>query len=200
MDIAEHFKTCKTCQLVNVPNKPYLGKLQPIPTPEKTMEVWSLDALVMGSVAKQTRAKYIQVLIDHHSRYVWAFATPKNTIATVITILRQLKQIIGLPRILITDNGTNFTSKEFNRLMGDNGIEHRLTSSYHPQANGMLEKVNHILTNGLRLSLLDNPKIKWSTHLNKVVSNYNRVPHSATGFSPQFLHFGLLIPTEVTSR
>lgn len=154
------------------------------------MQMWSMDTIVMGSSADKSRAKYIQVIIDHHSRYVWSFATPKNTSATVVTIFTQLLRIIGLPRILITDRGTNFTGKEFRRFLSTNNVEHRLLSPYHPQGNGMVEKVNHTIINGLRLAFVDNPKKLWSTHLESVVSTYNRIPHSATGFPPQFLQFG----------
>ena len=190
-DIPSYVRSCKNCQLVKVKNRPSLGTLQPIQTPDLPMDLWSMDTVVMGSAANQTRAKYVQVITDHHSRYVWAFATPKNTSATVTTLLTQLFRIIGSPKALITDRGTNFTSKEFSKFLADNHVGHRLTSPYHPQANGQVEKANHTILNGLRLALLDRPNLKWSTLLDKVVRNYNRTPHSSTGYSPQLLQFGL---------
>ena len=155
------------------------------------MEMWSMDTIVMGSAANQTRAKYAQVIIEHHSRHVWAFATPRNTSATANTILGQLFRVIGSPQVLITDRGTSFTAKDFSRFLNDHHVQHRLISPYHPAANGIVEKANHTILNGLRLAQLDNPKKKWSTLLSDVVANYNRTPHSSTGFTPRFLQFGL---------
>ena len=190
-DIGRHVRSCHACQLAKVPNTQSLGQLQPIDTPALPMDMWSMDAVVMGTAANKTRAKNIQVIIDHHSRYLWAFATPRNTTETVTTILRQLFAAIGSPRILITDRGTNFTAKAFRRILANHGVGHRMTSPYHPMANGLVEKANHTILNGLRLALLDHPNKKWSSLLPEVVANYNRTPHSSTGFEPRFLQFGL---------
>ena len=189
-DITKYVRSCKTCQMVKPSNKPQLGQLQVPPTPHNPMNTWAMDTVVMGSSAKNSKAKYIQLFIDHHSRYVWAFATPKNTTATIINCLSQLFASVGKPSIIISDRGTNYTSNQFKRFLEDRRIKHRLTSSYHPQANGICEKANDTIVRALRHAVLERPIVKWSTHLSTVVDNYNRTPNSATGFTPRFLHFG----------
>ena len=77
-EITQYVKSCKTCQLVKKSNQPTIGLTNPPPTPSLPMETWALDTIVMGSSANNTRAKYIQLIVDHHSRYVWAYATPKK--------------------------------------------------------------------------------------------------------------------------
>ena len=190
-DIRQHITTCKTCQLVKVPNRRPLGKQQPIATPPGPFDTWAIDTIVMGSSARETKAKYIQLVIDHHSRYVWAYATPKNTSITIIGILRQIFHAAGKPRVIISDRGTNYTANEFKRYLASEGSRHQLTSPYHPQANGLCEKANHTIVNGIRMALLDQPRLKWSTHLASVVANYNRTPHSGTKHPPRYLQFGI---------
>ena len=189
-DITKYVKTCRTCQMVKTFHQPKLGKLHPPPTPEKPFDTWAIDTIVMGTAANKTKAKYIQLIIDHHSRYVWAYATPKNTTATIINILTQLFTALGqTPKTLVTDNFLNFTGKQFKRFLETHNIKQNLCSPYHPQSNGVCEKANDTIIRGLRLAILDNPRLKWSTLLPKVVENYNKTPHSATGYTPTFIHF-----------
>lgn len=191
-DIKTYVKSCTTCQKVKQDHRPALGIQQPIETPPQPMILWAMDTIVMGSAANSTLAKYVQLIIDHHSRYVWAFATPKNTAQTSITILERLFQTIGKPQRIITDNGTNFTSRSFRTKLHECGIKHSLISPYHPQANGLCEKANHTIITRVKLALEANPKKKWSTHLSEVTQQYNDTPHDATGFPPRYLQFGIV--------
>src|SRR5262249_27746389 len=183
-DIKCYVHTCPTCQLVKTSSKPPLGQLQAPPTPTLPMQMWAMDTVVMGSAANNSKAKYIQVFIDHHSRYVWAFATPKNTTATIINCMQSLFSTVGKPNVIISDRGTNYTSHQFKRYLNEHNVTHRLTSSYHPQANGLCEKANHTIVVALRLAINLRPKVKWSSLLPQVLDNYNRTPTDATGFTP----------------
>ncbi|XP_074322975.1 uncharacterized protein LOC141659934 [Apium graveolens] len=56
----------------------------------------------------------------------------------------------GIPRILVTNNGTQFNNEEFKKYCEENEIELRFTSVAHPQANGHAEVVNRVLLDGLK--------------------------------------------------
>lgn len=62
-------------------------------------------------------------------------------------------QRYGLPRKLITDRGTCFTSKVFADYCEDNGITHGLTSTRRPQSNRQVERVNSIVLSMLRTQI-----------------------------------------------
>jgi transposase InsO family protein len=48
----------------------------------------------------------------------------------------------GVPRILISDGGSHFIGKDFKRCLAKLGIEHRVSTTYHPQTNGQAETSN----------------------------------------------------------
>ncbi|UYV67856.1 hypothetical protein LAZ67_5002259 [Cordylochernes scorpioides] len=150
-----------------------------------------LDTIVLGNETKNTRHKYLQVIIDHHSRYIWASPTASNNSAAILNILRQLLSS-GVPiKRILTDNGSNFTSRSFINFLSENKIAHSLATPYHPQTCGMVEKVNHTLLTRLRVAILEKPKQKWSTLVPFIVKTYSQTPHEVTKFSPKFLLYGI---------
>ena len=191
-DVTAFVSSCSHCQLAKSPNTPSYGQLQPMPCPDQPLELASMDAMVMGSVASNTSAKNIQVLIDHHSRFVWAAATPKNTLDTVKTFLIQVFRATPWPKYLLTDRAPNFATNQFKSFLASKGTHHLLTTSYHPQTNGMVEKVNRTIKERLIIACQLNPKRKWSSLLNDVVTQYNNTPHDITGFAPFYLMYGIL--------
>ncbi|UYV62975.1 hypothetical protein LAZ67_2002703 [Cordylochernes scorpioides] len=189
-EIKSYVRSCKTCQLTKSSNQPTLGQLIIPDTELQPAQVISADTIVIGTSAEKTKHKYIQVFIDHLTRYVWAFPTIKNTAQATLQCFNRILQVSLPIKHIITDNGKNFNSKEFKRCLKVHNIKQTLTTPYHPQSNGMCEKVNGTIMTKLRAALLDKPKVKWSTLLPKVITDYNNTPHDVTGFPPSFLLFG----------
>ena len=65
------------------------------------------------------------ILIDAHSKWIEAFHTPNATSSAVIEELRTVFAKFGLPETIVTDNGSCFTSEEFEQFLKKNGITHR---------------------------------------------------------------------------
>ena len=78
----------------------------------------------------------------------WRY-TPTSS-STTIEKLRQSFCYLGLPEILVTDNGSTFTSDEFEEFMKRNGVRHIKTSPYHPASNGLAERAVQTFKAGLR--------------------------------------------------
>ena len=190
----DYVRTCHSCQLMSIPCTRPLGQLQPITTPDKPNELWAIDTIVVGSDAKPKAAKYIQLIIDHHSRYVWSRATKTNTAEAAVSALAQAIETSGPPKRFIADNATNFHSNLFKNFCIANDIEITYTSPYHPQANGLVERSNGIIVRQIALQLIDKPSLRWSTAINTALHDYNRTTHTTTGFTPQTLHFGVDLP------
>ena len=157
-----------------------------------------MDTIVVGNSAKRTSAKYIQVIIDHHSRYVWALPTKRNTTEAAIKTLKHAIAQTGCPKRLMTDNGSNFRSRRFHQFLQEHNIELSLVSAYHPQANGLCERVNGTIAQKIRALKIDSPNQRWSTLVQLAVSSYNKSPQSRTTYSPEALQFGRNIPENQT--
>ena len=56
----------------------------------------------------------------------------------------------GIPELILSDNGTAFTSDEFKEFVRKNGIRHRTSAPYHPATNGLTERAVQVVKTGLR--------------------------------------------------
>ncbi len=64
----------------------------------------------------------------------------------------------GLPKVIQTDRGTNFTSKVFAQVLKELGVDHQLSSAYHPESQGALECFHQTLKSILRAYCFDTGK------------------------------------------
>ena len=93
----------------------------------------------------------------------------------------------GLPRTLVTDNGAQFTSSEFESFLSNNGIRHIKTSPYHPASNGLAERAVQVFKETMK-KLPSSDSIE--TRLSKFLFWYRLTPHSTTGVPPSALLLG----------
>ena len=78
----------------------------------------------------------ILVAADAHSKWPEAVIVSSTTSAKTITVLREMFAHNGLPKQLVSDNGPQFCSVEFQKFLTTNGIVHIRTALYHPASNG----------------------------------------------------------------
>ncbi|UYV71040.1 hypothetical protein LAZ67_8001511, partial [Cordylochernes scorpioides] len=189
-DIKNYVRSCKSCQLVKVRHEPTLGEMITPTSNIQPLQMIGCDTIVLGTAATNTKHKFIQVFVDHATRYLWAYPTITNTAQAVTQCLDKIIKSVNSINTILTDNGKNFISKEFNKFLSLQGIKHTYTSPYHPQCNGICEKLNDTIMTKLRIAVLEKPRCKWSSLLPQVVKNYNSTPPDVTGFSPLFLMYG----------
>lgn len=94
----------------------------------------------------------------------------------------------GTPRVLLTDNGTEFVNKEIRALAEATGMKLRTTLAYHPQANPV-ERVNRVLKMMLR-AFTDDDQREWDKHLHEFRYAYNTALHSSLKSTPAFANSG----------
>ena len=80
------------------------------------------------------------ILVDAHSKWIEVHITTSVTSASTIGKMISTFATFGIPEILVTDNGSNFTSSEFAAFLKSNGIRHIKTAPYHPASNGLAER------------------------------------------------------------
>ena len=79
---------------------------------------------------------------------------------------------MGLQSVITTDQGREFRNKLNSELMKAFGIDHRLTTPYHPQANGLVERYNQTLCNTLA-KFAQEDRESWDRNLAAIVYGYN---------------------------
>ena len=94
--------------------------------------------------------------------------------------LRSVFVIHGLPLVIVTDNGSAFTSEEFKMFIRKNGIKHVTSASYHPSTNGQAERAVQTLKRGLKCTTGNSVQEK----LSRFIFGYRITPHTTTGVPP----------------
>ena len=84
------------------------------------------------------------VVIDAHSKWM-----DTTTSASTIVKLREIFATHVLPETIVSDNGPNFTSTEFENFLAKNGIKHTKVSPYHPASNGQAEQAVRVFKEGV---------------------------------------------------
>ena len=94
-------------------------------------DVWGID--FMGPFPSSLGNLYILLIEDYVSKWVEATACPKNDGNTIVGFLqRNVLSIFGAPRTIISDEGSHFSNKVFEKLMSRYGIKHIMNLAHHP--------------------------------------------------------------------
>ncbi|MFH4976831.1 hypothetical protein AB6A40_003540 [Gnathostoma spinigerum] len=109
-----------------------------------TLATWPMPTKPWSRVhidyAGPFEGQYFLVVVDAFSKWPEIFMTDRITATVTLNLLRQLFSRFGMPEILVSDNGTQFSSAQFKQFCQRNGIEHIFSPAYHPQSNGQAER------------------------------------------------------------
>ena len=185
-DVAEVLAACHDCNV----EKPKISRYQhKLVRPGFAFHTVAID--VVGPLpASKSKNRFIIVAIDQLTKWVEAKAIPnQSALTTAMFILEQIVYRHGCPQMLLTDNGSNFTSHMIPRLNQLMGIRGTLSTPYHPQTNGMVERTNGSLVQILR-KLSHQHETEWDTFLPAATFAYNIGYHRGTGKTPFQLLYG----------
>ena len=118
-----------------------------------------------------------------------------TTSSATITALRDIFSRHGLPEILVSDNGSQFSSTEFEQFCTNNGIMHRTSAPYKPSTNGQAERVVQILKSAIKQAQATQTDV--SAVIAKYLLVYRNTPHSTTGEPPSLLLMGRRLCTRL---
>ncbi|XDV24073.1 hypothetical protein PO909_028351 [Leuciscus waleckii] len=105
------------------------------------------------------------------------------TFQTAEALIQQVFRLYGLPEDIVSDRGPQFTSRVWQELCGQLNINVSLTSGYHPQVNGQVERLNQELTSFLRTYCHQNQQ-DWSRFLMWAEYAQNSLLKPSTGLTP----------------
>ncbi|GJT17074.1 reverse transcriptase domain-containing protein [Tanacetum coccineum] len=150
-------------------------------------DVWGID--FMGSFPSSRGNKYILVAVDYLSKWVEAKALPTNDARVVFKFLKSLFPRFGAPRAIISDRGTHFCNDQFAKVMLKYGVNHRLSTAYHPQTNGEVEVSNRGLKRILERTVGEN-RTSWSDKLGDALWAFRIAYKTPIGCTPYKLVYG----------
>ena len=104
----------------------------------------------------------------------------------------------GVPKRLVSENGTQFASHLLKKLCEDIGMQQVFASLEHPQTNGQLDSANRVLLRGLKRRL-EKAKGSWAEEVPRIVWSYHTTEQSGTHETPFSLVYGCdaMIPVEI---
>jgi hypothetical protein len=180
---SEHHELCKGCTL---------GKYTKTAFPSSDSRAAGILDLIHSDVcgpmssASLTGSLYYVVFIDDFSQKSWIFFM--KTKGQVFSRFQEFKALVENQtgkkiRVLRSDNGGEYTSKEFMDFCAGEGIRRELTVPYNPQQNGVAERKNRAIVGAARAMLHDQglPLFLWAEACYTAVYLQNRSPHRAVG-------------------
>ncbi|XP_052219146.1 uncharacterized protein K02A2.6-like [Dreissena polymorpha] len=128
------------------------------------------------------------VMVDAHSK--WPEVIEMNTTNTerTIQVMRTVFARYGLPKQIVSDNGSTFTSESFQLFMKRNGILHIRTAVAKPSTNGLVERFNASFKSSI--CAMNSETDDLNQKLNCFLHTYRNTPHSTTGETPAKLFLG----------
>jgi transposase InsO family protein len=143
------------------------------------------------------------VAVDKFTKWIEAAPVTTQDSKAAINFIKSIVFRFRVPHSIITDNGTNFTSKEFKDYCEGLGIKLKFASVAHPKTNGQVEKANGLICSGIKKQLLaplEKAKHAWIDELPSPLWSLRTTPNAATQETPFFLVHGAeaMLPVEIT--
>ncbi|XP_017493596.1 PREDICTED: uncharacterized protein K02A2.6-like [Rhagoletis zephyria] len=187
-DIENMIKTCEPCQKYQAnPEKSFLIPWEP------TYSAWKR---IHVDFAGPVHGYYLFLIIDSFSKWPEVFKTKVITATFTINKLREVFSRFGLCDVLVSDNGRQFTSLEFQAFAKANGIKLSRTAPGHPSTNGQAENFVKTIKKSLIATLEQNEVHNFDVILQRFLFDYRITKHCTTNESPS----KLLLNRELKSR
>uniref|UniRef100_A0A2N9HQ18 Uncharacterized protein n=1 Tax=Fagus sylvatica TaxID=28930 RepID=A0A2N9HQ18_FAGSY len=143
--------------------------------------------------------QWLIVATDYFTK--WVEAEPLVHITDADSKRFVWKNIItrfGIPRVLVSDNGSQFTSGPFREFCEQYDIRNHFSTPAYPQTNGQAESSNKTLLDGIK-KRLEKAKGRWVEELPNILWTYRTTPRCSTGETPFSLTYGVeaVIPLEI---
>jgi hypothetical protein len=182
--IDNYLARCLECQQVKAEHPHPVGLLQPLPIPDWKWETISMDFITrLPKSTKQNDA--IMVVVDKLSKS--SHFVPIKSTCKAIDIanifMKEIFRLHGMPKEIVSDRDTKFTSRFWKSLMDGFKTNMLFSTTYHPQNDGKIERVNQIVEDMLRMHVMHQPK-KWEDYLPLVEFAYNNSYQESLKMSP----------------
>lgn len=178
-DIIEFTQQCNSCQssrqnTTKVPLYPWYAPPEP----------W---ARIHIDFAGPFENKMFLIVIDAYTRWLEVIQVTSTTSQNTIHVLRDIFARMGIPKFIVSDNGPQLVSTEFESFCNNNGITHIRVTPYHPKSNGIAERA--VKTFKERMNASDKND-ELNLRLNNFLMSYRNTVQRSTGRAPSELIYG----------
>ena len=190
VDVQSYVASCCGCQqqkrIVKLDRIP----IAPVIRATTSFEMVNIDLIGPLEPMSSGGHKYILCLIDSCTRWVEAVPLRTLTARETCDALLSIFSRIGIPRIVVSDNGTNMVAGLTQELYERLGVELRCSTPYHPEGNSLVERWNQNLKHMLHHVLISDEPRAWDKRLPYLLWAYRELPNATTGLSPYQLVYG----------
>lgn len=185
--VKKYISHCLVCTTQKSHHGPKQGLLHPIEKTPIPFHTLHLDCTGPFTQARQGY-KYILLIIDAFTKF--CLLKPLKTMAAqeLVDTVRDSVTLFGTPSLIITDRGSNFSSKQLQALFTEWQVEHHMIATGTPRGNGQVERYVTTVTN--MLSTMCSPESDWPSELWRVQQSINTTVQKSTGFTPMRLLIG----------
>ena len=183
-EIGSYIAKCDICQRVKAEHQRPAGLLQPLQIPE-----WKWDSVGMDFITGLPKSSKgndsIWVVVDRLTK-VSHFIAVKTTYQGPKLAELYISRIValhGTPKLIVSDRGSQFTSRFWQKVHEGLGTHLNLSTAYHPQTDGQTERVNQILEDMLRACVLEYGS-KWEDCLPYAEFSYNNSYQASLQMAP----------------
>lgn len=190
-DTSYYCRSCDSCQRV--------GPLRPSQDVLPVLHLQPFDMIgidFMGPITPMSEGnKYIIIVVDYFTRYLFTKAVSRNTSAEVVAFLNEIGRFVGWPRAVYCDNGSHFVSAEVQQLLRSKGVKQYPAPKSHPSSVGLAERYVQLVTLGFRTIFTTYPQHMtiWSTFLPQITHSINTRIIRTHGYTPSQLLYGFNI-------
>jgi len=182
-DVTSFVQQCGLCQQAKHTNTQPAGLLQPLPVPQGAWRDISLD--FVEGLPKVDIYSVILVVVDRFTKYThfMALKHPYTALSVAKVLYDNVIKLHGMPQSMVSDRDKVFTSHVWTELFKLEGVQLKLSTAYHRQTDGQIERVNQCLEMYLRCSISAVPR-QWKAWQPQAEFWFNTTFHSSLGCTP----------------
>jgi hypothetical protein len=150
-------------------------------------QLWQIDFLTLSGSLQWENFRYVLVVVDCFSKYVWAWPSKTKDAVSVAYILQELFKK-HKPIKLLSDNGGEFKNNIMKTLCAQHNVVHETGLPYTPQIHGQVERVNRVIRDIVSKLYLEG-KRNWPEMLGDIVQNINTSVNNTTKKKPVELYY-----------
>jgi hypothetical protein len=188
-DVQAFCESCHTCQSIKTINAKPKGLLHSLPIPTQPWASISMDFL--GPFPKSQEFDYLWVVVCRLTGMTHLIPCTTKTKASELAymFLKDIVRLHGVPASIVSDRDSKFNSKFWRELHQLMGTKLLMSTAFHPQTDGLTERVNRSVSQILR-AMIRPDQTDWVDHLPLAEFALKSCTSDTTGFSPFELNYG----------